>query len=75
MDMQPNIGKLDATIRYTVCIVLLAIVFLVDGPWHWAGLLGIIPIATAAIYWCPVWKLFGINTREGSGHGPASHVH
>lgn len=75
MDMQPNIGKLDATIRYTVGIVLLAIVFLVDGPWHWAGLLGIIPIATAAINWCPVWKLFGINTREGGGHGPASHVH
>ena len=74
MNMQPNVGKWDAGIRYAVGIILLALVLLVDSPWRWLGLIGIIPIATAAINWCPVWRLFGIDTREGSGHGPASHA-
>lgn len=74
MDMRPNIGKLDAGIRYVVGIALLLLLVLLEGPWRWLGLIGMIPIATAAINWCPVWRLFGVDTREG-GHGPASHVH
>jgi len=75
MDMRPNIGKLDATIRYAVGIFLLAMIFLVEGPWRWLGVIGVIPIVTAAITWCPVWKLFGIDTSERRHGGPASHVH
>ena len=74
MDMQPNIGKLDSFVRYVLGIGLLLIVVFVEGPWRWTGLLGIIPIATAAINWCPVWRLFGINTREGR-HGPETPTH
>lgn len=73
MKMQPNIGKLDAVIRYIVGIVLLLMVVLTEGPWRWLGLIGIIPIVTAAINFCPIWRLFGINTQE-HGHGPHSHV-
>ena len=75
MDIRPNIGKVDAIIRYALGIILLALIVLVEGPWRWAGLIGIIPIATAAINWCPIWKLFGIDTREGRHGGPASHAH
>ena len=74
MNLQPNIGKLDAGIRYLVGIVLLLGVVLIDSPWRWLGLIGIIPIVTAAVNFCPVWRLFGINTQE-RGHGPQSHVH
>ena len=74
MDMHPNIGKWDARFRYTIGIILLMLVALVESNWRWLGLIGIVPIVTAAIYWCPVWHLFHINTRERGGHGPASHA-
>lgn len=68
MAMQPNIGKLDTIIRYIVGLALLSLIVLLEGPWRWAGLAGIILIATASINWCPVWRVFGINTR-GGGQG------
>lgn len=71
MNMQPNMGKLDAGIRYIVGFALLFIVILVEGPWRWIGLIGIIPIATAMINWCPAYRLFGISTQK-SGQDPAS---
>ena len=74
MDIHPNIGKWEARIRYVVGIVLLTLLVLIESNWRWLGLIGIIPIVTATISWCPVWHLFHINTRGGSGHGPASHA-
>jgi hypothetical protein len=73
MKMQTNVGKVDAAIRYLVGIVLLLMIVLTEGPWRWLGLIGIIPIVTAAVSFCPLWKLFGINT-QARGHGPHSHV-
>jgi hypothetical protein len=74
MDMQPNVGTIDALIRYILGIALLVLVVLLDSPWRWLGFLGIIPLVTAAISFCPLWRLLGIDTR-GDGHGPATHVH
>jgi len=74
MEIQPNVGKLDATIRYIIGIALLVMVVLVQSPWRWVGLIGIVPIATAAINFCPLWRLLGINTQE-HGHGPHSAAH
>ena len=71
MNMQPNMGKLDAGIRYILGFVMLFIVILVEGPWRWVGLIGIIPIATAMINWCPAYRLFGISTQK-SGQDPTS---
>lgn len=69
MAMQPNVGKMDAGVRYIIGFVLLSLLLLIEGPWRWIGLLGIIPIATAVINFCPVWRLFGINTSKQSGSG------
>ena len=74
MNTKPNVGKIDALIRYIVGIVLLLMVVLTEGPWRWLGLIGIIPIVTAAVSFCPVWRLFGINTQEHT-HGGQSHTH
>jgi hypothetical protein len=74
MNMQSNVGKTDAVIRYIIGAILLLAAILVDSPWRWLGLIGIIPIVTAAVNFCPVWRLFGINTQEHE-HGPQSHVH
>jgi hypothetical protein len=75
MKLQTNIGKVDAVIRYIIGIVLLLMVVLTEGPWRWLGLIGIIPIVTAAVSFCPLWRLFGINTKETGGHDTHTQVH
>jgi hypothetical protein len=32
------------------------------GPLGWWGAIGLVPIATALIGWCPAYRLLGINT-------------
>jgi len=73
MSLQANIGRIDAIIRYIVGIALLLVLVLTESPWRWLGLIGIIPIVTAATNFCPLWRVCGVNTRE-HGHGPQSHV-
>lgn len=71
MSMQPNMGKMDAGIRYIVGFALLFVVILAEGPWRWVGLLGIIPIVTAVMTWCPLYRVLGIDTRDRQ-QGPTS---
>jgi hypothetical protein len=54
-----NEGNTDRIIR-----VILGIAIAVAGLYFqsWLGLLAIVPLATAAIGWCPLYTLFGINT-------------
>ncbi|MFA6505683.1 MAG: DUF2892 domain-containing protein [Treponemataceae bacterium] len=59
--MTPNIGNTDRIIR----IVLgLAIIGFGIAFKSWLGLIGIIPLATAAVSTCPLYLPFGISTRK-----------
>ena len=55
MEMPANVELLDRLIRIAVGIALLGAVFLVSGNWRWAGLIGLVPLATGLIGWCPVY--------------------
>lgn len=57
--MKPNVGKTDKTIR-----LLLAVLILAAGAYFksWWGLLAIVPLATGAISFCPLYSLLGIST-------------
>lgn len=58
--MTTNIGTIDRALRIIVGLVLIALVFLgPQTPWGWIGL---IPLATALIGWCPAYRLIGINS-------------
>lgn len=58
--MGKNVGKIDRTLRIIFGAMLIALVFVgPKTPWGWIGL---IPIATALIGWCPAYRLFGIRT-------------
>jgi hypothetical protein len=57
--MIQNIGKLDRRIRMIAGIAIIAVGFLTGSWW---GAIGILPILTAAIGWCPPYSLLGINT-------------
>jgi len=55
-----NVGNLDRALRVILGLGLLSLVFV--GPQTLWGLVGIVPLATAAIGFCPVYRLFGIRT-------------
>ncbi len=58
--MGTNIGAVDRVIRAVLGIGLLSLVFIgPHTPWGWVGL---IPLATAAIGWCPAYTLLGLKT-------------
>ncbi|EGD50620.1 hypothetical protein TheetDRAFT_2574 [Thermoanaerobacter ethanolicus JW 200] len=57
-----NIGKIDKIIRYIIGIALLSLLFLVHSNIRFLGLIGLVPILTAAFGFCPLYALFGINT-------------
>ena len=58
--MTKNIGRLDRTLRVVVGLVL--IVLAATGTVGWWGYLGVIPLTTAAMGWCPPYALFGWST-------------
>ena len=58
--MHTNIGAIDRTIRIIVGLALIAMVFV--GPQTPLGWVGIIPLVTALIGWCPAYTLLGIRT-------------
>ena len=58
--MGKNVGAVDRILRVIVGAVLIALVFVgPQTPWGWIGL---IPIATALIGWCPAYRVLGIRT-------------
>lgn len=58
--LEANEGTLDRVIRVVVGVVLLALVFV--GPQTPFGLVGIIPLLTGLLGFCPLYKLFGLKT-------------
>ncbi len=59
--MKCNVGGIDRKIRIAVgLIIILAGIYFQS----WWGLLGIIPILTAVIRWCPGYLPFGFSTCE-----------
>jgi Protein of unknown function (DUF2892) len=58
--MNKNIGNLDRILRVVAGIGLLSLYFI--GPQTPWGLLGIVPLATAAIGFCPAYRLLGIRS-------------
>jgi membrane-associated protease RseP (regulator of RpoE activity) len=58
--MEANIGRTDRIIRIVAGLLLLSLAFV--GPQTPWGFIGLIPLATAFINFCPAYKLLGINT-------------
>jgi hypothetical protein len=58
--MQKNIHPIERVVRVVFGIILTTLAFV--GPANPWFLLGIIPVLTGAIGWCPPYQLLGINT-------------
>lgn len=57
--MKSNVGKTDRMIR-----VVLGVCIIAAGVYYnsWWGVIGVLPILTAAIGWCPGYVPFGITS-------------
>jgi len=58
--MKSNVGTVDRILRVVVGIVLISLVFI--GPKTAWGWIGVIPLATAFVGFCPAYRLLGIGT-------------
>lgn len=58
--MKANVGGIDRTLRIVLGLVLIALA--ATGTVGWWGWLGVVPLATGALGWCPPYSIFGINT-------------
>ena len=58
--MTHNIGGIERIIRIVAGLVLIALAATgTVGVWGW---LGLVPLATGLMGWCPPYSLLGINT-------------
>lgn len=58
--MQCNVGKVDKSLRIVAGLALLALG--ASGLIGWWGLIGLVPLATALLSWCPAYTLLNIKT-------------
>lgn len=58
--MHKNVGTIDRALRICAGIVLIALVFVgPQTPWGW---IGVIPLASGLIGWCPAYRVLGLRT-------------
>jgi hypothetical protein len=58
--MTRNEGSIDRTLRIVLGLGLIAMVFIgPQTPWGWVGL---VPLVTGLVGFCPLYRLVGINT-------------
>ena len=57
--MKSNVGGIDKIIRILAGIALIAWALMGGPVWAW---IGIVPLATGLLGWCPAYTLFGMNT-------------
>ena len=58
--MKKNVGSVERVIRIIAGIAILSLAFVgPQSPWAY---LGIIPLATGLMGWCPAYALLGIST-------------
>lgn len=58
--MPQNVGGFDRALRAVLGLILLSLIFV--GPKTWWGLIGLVPLGTAAIGFCPAYLPFGFRT-------------
>ncbi|OOM78617.1 DUF2892 domain-containing protein [Clostridium sp. BL-8] len=57
-----NVGSIDKVFRFIIGLGLLSILFFMNGNLKYLGLVGLVPILTATVSFCPLYSLFGIKT-------------
>jgi len=60
VNIKSNVGGADKIARIVIGAVLIGLALTgVIGAWGW---IGVLPLATGLINFCPAYSIFGINT-------------
>ena len=62
--MKANESNLDRAVRIVAGVVLISLVFV--GPQTLWGWIGLIPLVTGLVGWCPAYRLLGLSTCRTS---------
>ena len=55
-----NEGTIDRVLRVVVGLALISLVFVgPQTPWGW---IGVVPLLTGVIGFCPAYRIFGLST-------------
>ncbi len=58
--MKANVGTVDKVIRILLGVGLISLVFVgPQTPWGWVG---VIPLVTGLVSFCPLYKLLGVSS-------------
>lgn len=58
--MTANVGSVDKVIRIVLGLAILVFGYLNESWW---GLVGLVPIVTAFLGFCPAYSLLGVSTK------------
>ena len=71
--MNRNEGNLDRALRAIAGIALIGATLAgAIGPWGW---IGVVPLLTGIVGFCPLYRLVGLDTRSAAQRGaPAANL-
>ena len=70
--MTKNVGNVERVIRVLAGLGILSLLFILEGNARWWGLVGLVPIATGALGYCPPYAWLGISTCPRAEPAPKS---
>jgi hypothetical protein len=60
--MTKNVGRIDRLLRIVVGLILISLIFVIEGGARWWGLIGLVPLLTGLFQTCPLYSVLGLNT-------------
>ena len=61
--MKCNVGGIDRKLRIIIGFIIIAIGVFYQ---NWLGVIGLIPLVTGLIRWCPAYGAMGVSTTDNS---------
>lgn len=65
--MQQNVGTADKIVRIVIGLALLSLLYVLQPPMNYLGLIGLVPLLTALSGRCLLYRLIGVNTCKVEG--------
>jgi hypothetical protein len=59
--MEKNVGSTDKIIRYILGFLIIGAGIMYNSWW---GIIGVVPIFTATLGWCPLYKIFNASSKK-----------
>jgi len=60
--VEANVGTFDRVARIVVGLIFLSLIVLLKDNARWIGLIGLVPLLSGLVRWCPLYSVFGIRT-------------